>query len=201
MVELIDLVGPLLYGGEHLAAHRVVRCARSARAAFKEEEPMKTAKLSALILAVSVIVAAAAAHAQAPQPYGPPISLDQAKKAMVAAEAEARKNNWPVAIVIVDSGGNLVMMQRLDNTQFGSNEVARQKAHTAVAFKRPSKVFQDLIAQGGGNLRLLKVDGVAPLEGAVPIIVNGQVVGAIGVSGVQSQQDAQVAQAGADSLK
>jgi len=162
---------------------------------------MKTAKLSALILAVSVIVAAAAAHAQAPQPYGPPISLDQAKKAMVAAEAEARKNNWPVAIVIVDSRGNLVMMQRLDNTQFGSNEVARQKAHTAVAFKRPSKVFQDLIAQGGGNLRLLKVDGLTPLEGAVPIIVNGQVVGAIGVSGVQSQQDAQVAQAGADSLK
>ena len=106
---------------------------------------MKTAKLSALILAVSVIVAAAAAYAQAPQPYGPPISLDQAKKAMTAAEAEARKNNWPVAIVIVDSGGNLVMMQRLDNTQFGSNEVARQKAHTAIAFKRPTKVFQDLI--------------------------------------------------------
>src|SRR5580765_4094189 len=162
---------------------------------------MKTPKLSALILAVSVIVAAVAAHAQAPQPYGPPISLDQAKKAMAAAEAEARKNSWPVAIVIVDPGGNLVMMQRLDNTQFGSNEVARQKAHTAVAFKRPSKVFQDLIAQGGGNLRLLKVDGLTPLEGAVPIIVNGQVVGAIGVSGVQSQQDAQVAQAGADSLK
>jgi uncharacterized protein GlcG (DUF336 family) len=161
---------------------------------------MKTAKLSALILAVSVIVAAATAHAQAPPPYGP-LSLDQAKKAMAAAEAEARKNNWPVTIAIVDSGGNLVMMQRLDNTQFGSNEVARQKAHTAVAFKRPSKVFQDLIAQGGGNLRLLKVDGLTPLEGAVPIIVNGQVVGAIGVSGVQSQQDAQVAQAGADSLK
>jgi glc operon protein GlcG len=162
---------------------------------------MKTAKLSALILAVSVTVAAVVAHAQAPQPYGPPISLDQAKKAMAAAEAEARKNNWPVTIAIVDSGGNLVMMQRLDNTQFGSNEVARQKAHTAVAFKRPSKVFQDLIAQGGGNLRLLKVDGLTPLEGAVPIVVNGQVVGAIGVSGVQSQQDAQVAQAGADSLK
>ena len=162
---------------------------------------MKTPKLSALILAVSVIVAAAAAHAQAPQPDGPPISLDQAKKAMAAAEAEARKNNWPVAIVIVDSGGNLVMMQRLDNTQFGSNEVARQKANTAVAFKRPTKVFQDLIAQGGGNLRLLKLEGASVLEGGVPIVVNGQIVGAVGVSGVQSQQDAQVAQAGVDSLK
>lgn len=162
---------------------------------------MKTAKLSTLILAVSVAVAAAVAHAQAPPPYGPPLSLDQAKKAMAAAEAEARKNNWPVAIVVVDSGGNLVMMQRLDNTQFGSNEVARQKAHTAAAFKRPTKVFSDLIAQGGGNLRLLKLEGVSPLEGGVPIVVNGQIVGAIGVSGATAQQDAQVAQAGADSLK
>jgi glc operon protein GlcG len=162
---------------------------------------MKTAKLSALILAVSVIVAAAAAHAQAPPPYGPPLSLDQAKKAMAAAEAEARKNNWAVTISIVDSGGNLVMMQRLDNTQFGSTEVARQKAHTAAAFKRPTKVFSDLIAQGGANLRILKLEGVSPIEGGVPIMVNGQIVGAIGVSGVTAQQDAQVAQAGADSLK
>ena len=161
---------------------------------------MKTAKLSALILAVSVIVAAAAAHAQAPPPYGPPLSLDQAKKAMAAAEAEARKNNWPVTIAIVDSGGNLVMMQRLDNTQFGSNEVARQKAYTAVAFKRPTKVFQDLIAQGGGNLRLLKVEGLSPLEGGVPILVNGQIVGAIGVSGGTSPQDGQCARAGAEAV-
>ena len=162
---------------------------------------MKTAKLSALILAVSVAVAAVVAHAQAPPPYGPPLGLDQAKKAMAAAEAEARKNNWPVAIAIVDSGGNLVMMQRLDNTQFGSTEVARQKAHTAAAFKRSTKVFSDLIAQGGGNLRLLKLEGASPIEGGVPIVVNGQIVGAVGVSGVTSQQDAQTAQAGADSLK
>src|SRR5262249_31653309 len=109
---------------------------------------MKNGKVVALIIGVSVVLAASAASAQAPAPpppYGAPISLDQAKKAMAAAEAEARKNNWPVAIVIVDSGGNVVMMQRLDNTQFGSNDVARQKAHTAVAFKRPTKVFQDLV--------------------------------------------------------
>ncbi len=164
---------------------------------------MKTRTVSALILAVSVVLAATAADAQAPPPppYGAPISLDQAKKAMAGAEAEARKNNWAVSIAIVDSGGNLVMMQRMDHTQFGSNEVAKQKAHTAVAFKRPTKVFQDLIAQGGANLRLLKLEGASVLEGGMPIVVNGQIVGGIGVSGVTSQQDAQIGQAGVDALK
>ena len=166
---------------------------------------MTTAMRSALVLAVSIILVAAHADAQTPPapppPYGPPITLEQAKKAMAAAEAEARKNNWGMSIAIVDSGGNLVMMQRLDGTQFGSNEVARQKAHTAVAFKRPTKVFQDLIAQGGANLRLLKLEGASVLEGGVPVIVNGQIIGAIGVSGGTSPQDAQVAIAGADALK
>ena len=166
---------------------------------------MTTAMRSALVLAVSIILVAAHADAQTPPapppPYGPPITLEQATKAMAAAEAEARKNTWGMSIAIVDSGGNLVMMQRLDGTQFGSNEVARQKAHTAVAFKRPTKVFQDLIAQGGANLRLLKLEGASVLEGGVPVIVNGQIIGAIGVSGGTSPQDAQVAIAGTDALK
>lgn len=169
---------------------------------------MKNAKLVALILFVSVALAAAAASAQqappapaAPPPYGTPINLDQAKKVMAGAEAEARKNSWGMVIAIVDSGGNLVMLQRLDNTQFGSIEVAQQKAHTAVAFKRPTKVFQDAIAQGGVNLRLLKLGSASPLEGGVPIIAGGTIVGAVGVSGGTSQQDAQVAQAGADLMK
>ena len=165
---------------------------------------MNNAKLVALTLAVSVAFAAAAVSAQqAPPPpsYGPPIGLEQAKKAMAGAEAEARKNNWNVVIAIVDSGGNIVMLQRLDNTQFGSIDVARQKAHTAVAFRRPTKAFQDLIAQGGVNLRLLKLEGASPLEGGVPIVLGGMIIGAIGVSGVTSQQDAQIAQAGADALK
>ena len=168
---------------------------------------MDKAKLVALILAVSVALAAGAASAQtpapapaAPPPYGPAITLEQAKKAMASAEAEARKNNWNVVIAIVDSGGNIVMLQRLDDTQFGSIDVARQKAHTAVAFRRPTKVFQDLIAQGGVNLRLLKLEGASVLEGGVPIVLGGKIVGAIGVSGVTSQQDAQIAQAGADAL-
>jgi len=164
---------------------------------------MDNAKLVALILAVAVVVAAGAVSAQAPAAppaYGPPITLEQAKKAMASAEAEARKNSWNVVIAIVDSGGNIVMLQRLDDTQFGSIDVARQKAHTAVAFRRPTKVFQDLIAQGGVNLRLLKLEGASPLEGGVPIVLGGKIVGAIGVSGVTSQQDAQIAQVGADAL-
>jgi uncharacterized protein GlcG (DUF336 family) len=162
---------------------------------------MRVKMLVALVLAVTVVLGATAVEAQAPPPpYGAPISLEQAKKAMAAAEAEAKKNNWPVVVAILDSGGNIVMLQRLDNTQFGSIEVARSKAHTAVAFRRPTKVFQDLVGKGGENLRLLKLEGASVLEGGVPIIVEGKVIGAIGVSGVTSQQDAQVAMAGADAV-
>jgi uncharacterized protein GlcG (DUF336 family) len=93
------------------------------------------------------------------------------------------------------------MLQRLDNAQFGSVEVARQKAWSAAAFRRPTKVFQDAIASGGANLRLLSLPGAIPLEGGLPLVVDGQIIGAIGVSGVMSEQDAQIAQAGVDSLK
>src|SRR5262249_57092146 len=132
---------------------------------------MRYVKLVALLLPVSLALSVAPSIAQQapppPPPYGAPLTLDQAKKAMAASEAEARKNNWNVVIAIVDSGGNLVMLQRMDDTQFGSIDVAKGKAHTAVAFRRPSKAFQDLIAQGGANLRLLKLDGATPLEGGV----------------------------------
>jgi glc operon protein GlcG len=139
-------------------------------------------------------------YAQEPMPYGPALTLEQAKGIMAGAEAEAEKNNWPVVIAIVDTGGNLVLLQRLDNAQFGSVEVARQKAWSAAAFRRPTKVFQEAIAGGGANLRLLRLEGASPLEGGIPLVVDGQVVGAIGVSGVTSEQDAQIAQAGVDSL-
>jgi len=165
---------------------------------------MTHVKWLAMIASVSLVFAAVPSGAQqapaAPPKYGAPITLDQAKKAMAGAEAEARKNNWNMVIVIVDSGGNLVMLERLDDAQFGSIDVAKSKAHTAVAFKRPTKVFQDLVAQGGGNLRLLKLEGASVLEGGVPILAGGAIIGAIGVSGGTSQQDAQVAQAGADAL-
>jgi glc operon protein GlcG len=133
-------------------------------------------------------------------PYGVPISIDAAKKAMAAAEAEATKNNWGVAIAIVDSGANLVMLHRLDNAQLSSVRIAEQKARTAAEFRRPTKVFEDAVAGGGVGLRVLTF-GASVAEGGVPIISGGQVVGAIGVSGVQSHQDAQIAQVGADAVK
>lgn len=131
--------------------------------------------------------------------YGPSITLEQAKKMMAGAEAEARKNNWPVVIAILDSGGNIVLLPRLDNTQFGSVEVARQKAWSAVAYRRPSKVWQDVVAAVG--LRILKLEGAAPFEDGLPILVDGRIVGAIGVSGVTGEQDGQIAKAGVDPLK
>jgi glc operon protein GlcG len=156
--------------------------------------------LLSLSVAVALLFTAALASAQAPAPYGAPISLEQAKKVMAGAEAEARKNSWPVVIAILDSGGQLVMLQRLDNAQWGSVEIAKEKARSAVALRRPTKALQDLIAQGGANLRLLNI-GYSVLEGGIPIVADGKVVGSVGVSGVTSQQDAQIAQAGIDALK
>ena len=131
-------------------------------------------------------------------PYGSPITLDAAKKAMAAAEAEAMKNNWPMAIVILDSTGHPVMLHKLDNTQYGSIRVAEDKAQTALDFRRPSKVFEDLVAQGGIGMRTLGLRGATPIEGGFPIIVDGKIIGAIGASGGTAPQDGQVAKAGAD---
>jgi len=155
-----------------------------------------------LIVMLTAILLASMLAAQTPTtPYGAPISLEQAKKVAAGAEAEARKNGWNVVIAILDSGGHLVLLQRLDNTQFASVEVAQQKAYSAVAFRRPTKVFQDGVAAGGEGLRILKLAGATPVEGGLPLIVDGKLVGAIGVSGVTSQQDNQIAKAGADALK
>lgn len=133
-------------------------------------------------------------------PYGAPIDIAAAKQAMAAAEAEAVKNSWGVAIAIVDSGANLVMLHRLDNAQLSSVRIAEAKARTAAEFRRPTKVFEDAVAGGGIGLRVLTF-GASVAEGGVPIVAGGKVIGAIGVSGVQSHQDAQVAQAGADAVK
>jgi glc operon protein GlcG len=162
---------------------------------------MRMTRLLAPMLGTAMLFVAASASAQAPPSYGNPITLEQAKKVMAAAEAEAKKNNWPVVIAILDTGGQLVMLQRLDNTQWGSIDVAKDKARSAVAFRRPTKAFQDAIGQGGANLRLLNLTGASMLEGGVLIMADGKIIGSIGVSGVTGQQDAQIAQAGADSLK
>jgi len=139
--------------------------------------------------------------AQAPNPYGLPVSVENAKKAAAAAVAEAKKNNWTMAIAVVDPGGTLVYYEKMDNTQLGSADVAIEKARTAARFKRPSKVFQDMVAGGGAGLRILRLTGAAPFEGGVPLIIDGQIVGAIGVSGDTSDHDGQCALAGAATLK
>lgn len=145
--------------------------------------------------------AAPAAPAAAPAPYGAPITLEAARKVMAAAEAEARTNNWNVVITIVDSGSHVVLLQRMDNTQYGSLDIATGKAKTAVNFRRPTKALEDVIAGGSAGLRLLRVDGMMPLEGGILIIEGGKIIGGIGVSGVTSQQDAQIARAGLEALK
>ncbi len=171
------------------------------------EEPMRTQSKTLHVSILGIVIATVVASAQqAPSPppttsYGAPIGLEAAKKVMTAAEAEAMKNNWGMAIVIVDSTGHLVMLHKLDNTQYGSIGAAEDKAHSALDYKRPSKVFEDLVAQGGIGLRTLGLRGATPLEGGIPLITGGKIIGAIGVSGASSVQDGQVAKAGADAAK
>ncbi|HEY5809760.1 MAG TPA: heme-binding protein, partial [Povalibacter sp.] len=127
--------------------------------------------------------------------YGPPISLEKAQLLAAAAAAEASRNGWAMAIAVVDSTSHLVLMHRMDHTQHASIAVAQAKAKTAIDFKRSTKVFEDAVAQGGIGLRMLGVAEVCPLEGGVPIIEDGKLVGAIGISGALAQQDGVVAAA------
>lgn len=155
-----------------------------------------------LCAGVLALFAAVSARAQTvPPAYGPPIGLENAKKVMDAAEAEAAKNNWAVVIAIIDSGGHIVMLHRREDVQLSSIELSQGKAKTALMFKRPSKVLDDAISTGGPGLRFLALRDIVPLEGGLPILNDNKIVGAIGVSGVLSAQDAQIARAGADALK
>ena len=126
------------------------------------------------------------------------LTLDVVKQIAAAAEAEATKNKWNVVIAIVDDGGHLIYLQRMDETQIGSVEVATQKARTAVLFKRPTKALEDAVA--GGRNAILKLPGALPVEGGLPLAVDARIIGAIGASGVTSQQDGQIAKAGVDAL-
>lgn len=168
---------------------------------------MRLARLLPLVVVTVLLFSSVLVGAQqpaAPPPpqisYGAPISLEQAKKVIAAAEGEAKKNNWNMVIAVLDSGANLVMLERMDGTQLGSIEVAKDKAYSAVLYRRPTKVLQDVLEKGGLNLRVLKLSGALPFEGGIPILVDGKIIGAVGVSGGASEQDAQVAKAGADAL-
>lgn len=136
-----------------------------------------------------------------PNPYGAPIGTESAKKAAAAALAEAVKNHWTMAVAVVDPDGVLVYYEKMDNTQLGSADVAVAKARSAARFKRPTKAFQDALAQGGTNLRILGLPGAVPVEGGIPLIADGKIVGAIGLSGDTSEHDGQCATAGAATIK
>ena len=152
------------------------------------------------LVAAACLPVVAAAQGQ-PNMYGPSITADQAKAVVAPAVAEARKNQWTMAIAVVDTAGDLVYFEKMDNTQVGSVDVSIAKARSAARFKRPTKAFQDALAAGGEGWRILSLEGAVPVEGGLPLIVGGKIVGAIGASGGTSQQDGLTAAAGAASLK
>ena len=147
----------------------------------------------------SVLGIAKQVHAQVPQ-YGTEINLEQARKAIAAGQEEARKNNWPVAIAIVDNHGFLVAFEKMDNTQTASVQVAIDKAVSSATYRRPTKAFQDGVAGGGAGLRALNLRGASVVEGGLPIMMGGKIVGGVGVSGVTADQDGVVAKAAASAL-
>jgi glc operon protein GlcG len=159
----------------------------------------------ALLAAHAVTTMPALAQANFPPPpqipYGVGIGTDAAKAAAAASIAEAKKNNWKMAVAIVDTGGYLVYFEKMQDTQTGSVELAIEKAKTAALFRRPTKVFEDGVAGGGAGLRLLRLTGAIPIDGGVPIIEGGKIVGAVGVSGGSGEQDGQTAKAGASAIK
>lgn len=133
-------------------------------------------------------------------PYGSPITLAQAKKVADAALAPARENGWTVVVAIVDPGGYLVYLEKLDDTQVGSVAVAEDKARSAAIFKRSTKTFQERLASGGNGLLVLRLRGAIPVEGGLPIISDGKLIGALGVSGGSSAEDEVCAESGAAAL-
>jgi uncharacterized protein GlcG (DUF336 family) len=152
-------------------------------------------------LALLAAIPVTSSFAQAPMTYGTPITVEMAKQAAAPAIAEARKNQWKMAVAVVDPAGDLVYFERMDDTQAGSVDVAIAKARSAARFKRPTKAFQDALAAGGEGLRILALQGATPIEGGIPLVVGGKLVGAIGASGGTAPQDGQTAQAGANLFK
>jgi uncharacterized protein GlcG (DUF336 family) len=160
-------------------------------------------KLFGSLVLVTLLLSALTLMAQAPPPtpYGLAINIDGAKKVAAAAVAEAKKGNLTMAVAIVDTAGFLIYFEKMDGTQNGSVDVAIDKARSATLFRRPTKVFQDGLAAGGEGLRFLELRNAIPIDGGFPLIMDGQIVGAIGASGGTGDQDGRVAKAGADAVK
>ena len=156
-------------------------------------------KFKAVLTGIAAAGFAVAAAAQERPPYGPEVTLDVAKKIAAGANAESKKNGWRMAIAVVDNHGFLVYYERMDDTQTGSVDVAIDKAKAAAMYRRPTKAFEDGIAKGRNAL--LGLRGATPIEGGIPIMVGGKVIGAIGVSGANADQDAAAATAGLKALQ
>ncbi len=133
-------------------------------------------------------------------PIGPPVNLETAKKAAAAALAEARRNNWLMAVAVVDPNGTLVYYEKMDDVQLASADVAIDKARSAALYKRPTKAFQEAVAGGGAGLRVMTLRGAIPVDGGVPLMMDGKLIGAIGLSGDASENDGKCATAGANAI-
>jgi len=157
--------------------------------------------LSRALLVLLASLLASAALAQVPTPYGASVDIATAKKLAAAAVAEAVKNGWTMAVAVTDTHGELVYFEKMDQTQQASVDIAIDKSRSAARFKRPTKALQDTLAAGGEGLRVLKLEGAVPVEGGLPLVQDGKIIGAIGCSGGTSPQDGVACKAGADVLK
>ena len=167
---------------------------------FERETTMAHRLMFELFVTMLFVAGTAiSASAQGPLSYGTSINLENAKKAVAPVVAEAKKNGWTLAVAVVDTGGNLVYFEKMDDTQIGSVNVAIDKARSAALFKRATKVFEDSLK--GGGTPVLRVQGAVPVAGGVPLVMDGKIVGALGASGMSSAQDDQCAQMGANALK
>lgn len=155
--------------------------------------------LLSVLLSVSSLLAAADNIYTIP--YGSPITLETAKKAVQAAQAEAKKNNWFMVVAVVDPSGNLVCYEKMDNALYASTKVSINKARSAALYKRPTKVFEESLKAGGENLRVFSLEGAVASQGGIPILQDGKIIGAIGVSGDASSNDHQCALKAIEALK
>lgn len=160
---------------------------------------MNINKMPALFAGGVLLCLSQAVLAQVPQ-YGVNVNLDQARKLVAAGMADARRQNLPMAVAVVDNAGQLVAFERMDNTQTASTAIAQDKASSAAMYRRPTKAFQDVLAAGGVGLRVLTLRGANAVEGGLPIVIDGKIIGGIGVSGGTSEQDGVVAKAALDNM-
>ena len=158
--------------------------------------------VTALTVAASLALAGNAIAQQAGPPgYGAPIGVDQAKKAVAAGVAVAQKNNWGLCFAVVGPAGDLIYFEKMDTCQYASVAISQHKARAAATYRRPTKVFQDVMQKSPANLNLLTLDGVIASDGGYPIMAGGKIIGAIGVSGATGAQDGEAAMAGVNALK